>query len=110
MTKYEAKRIIQQQHLRWGQIREVLREARRKMSDHDWASRSVTNKSMSKAAVFNVFWKGIANKEDSDLVEHSRVWFVGANILREFGVIAGYFPVREKKDLPEIHHEEPMEI
>lgn len=106
MTKYEAKRIIAEEKMTWGDIKDLLREVRAD-ENFNWESRSVVNKIMSKGVSFNIYWKGIQGHDDSQLVAHSRVGFVGANILREF---SNRKVVRKKKELPDIHHQEPMEI
>ena len=110
MNRQEAKKIVREQNPTWKDIKDVLRKARSDMPEEGWRSRSVINKSFSKGATFNVFWKGLVSKPNDKRVMSSGVWFVAANVIREFGELSGYKVKRKTKTLPDVHHEEPIEI
>lgn len=110
MNHLEAKKIVREQNPTWGQIKDILRAARSQMKPAGWRGRSVTNSSFSKGAAFNVFWKGLVHHDDNQRVMDSRVWFIAAYVIREFREYSGYTVNRPKKNLPEIHHEDPVEL
>ncbi len=114
MTKSEAKKLVKKQRdLRWRDIKEILRLARRAspVNSNEWRQRSTINKSLTKGAMFNIFWHDVVDMDADAFVSRDIVGFVAENVIREFGAMSGYFPkMRVKRNLPEIYHEDPVEV
>ena len=110
MNKQQARHFIRSHpDFTWGDAKEVLRTARK--SGKDFTQRSSVNTVFTKGTSFNFLWEGIENKPDGEKVNGSRVWFVAAKIVQDFGAWAGLCaaPGRKKSHEPPLH-QEPMEI
>jgi len=106
MNQYEAKKFIEDNYMTWGDIKEVLRKARAD-KNLNWKARSILNKGISKGTSFNILWKGIQHYSNDLPISGCTCGFVGANILREF---ADRKIKRKVKQLPKIHHQDPIEL
>lgn len=109
MRKHEAELLVR--GMTWGQIKGILKLARRNIHhDEHWRARSKLNPCLTKGLGFNIFWRGLQNHCDEQIVPE-RLMFVAANVMYEFGEAAGFRAAKkDKKELPPPSHQDPMKI
>jgi len=107
MNKTTAKKISQS-GITVGQIKAMLQRAYAAGAASD--KRGKLNPNMSRAAAFNIFWKGYANSPDDKII--NGLGTLGArNALCEFGEYwEGWRPEAKRKLQPsgEYHHEDAI--
>ena len=108
MNKAQARQIAQK-GVTIRELKEILKTARRKVTD--WTRRSRVNKTFSVGMCFNILWGGIKNRGEDELGRNAHILIV-TNILREFGEYSQYEvegKSKKSKELP-LHHEDPVKI
>jgi hypothetical protein len=109
MTKSEAKKLVED--MTWGEIKDLLQKAYTQDAkfSYKWNKRSKCNKSFTKGAIFNIFWKGISDQSNDKKVGDSLSKIAAANIMYEFGELAGFSaPPKKYKKLPPAYYEDPV--
>ena len=108
MDKNTAIKLSREKKITYGEIKEILRKARRGVKD--WRQRSNGNPSFTKGATFNIFARGIKKHADN---EEPKLSVFTRNILWEFGEYSQYADYETERKKPytgKSHHQEPVEL
>jgi len=108
MNKILATKLAKEETITYGDLKEILRQARKYITD--WNRTGCSNPTFSKGACFNIFAKSVREQKDDRI---DRLGLLSRNILREFGEFSKFgdrkLP-RKQKYTGKVHHEEPIEI